>query len=231
MKNSRQRQIDPLAPPLPLSRRLPLVVKIFSVLLIVILPLILIRIVLAPLASNRRSREIVYTLRDNFSQRDLNRLVQQMKRDPEYGFYFHVLGEQALSESVAQVYGYLELARDKAGMRQVVDRLKDRIERAADQILSLPVPEDFSHAPDRYEKACRSLTEFVRAEFVLTLSGICYKLRHDSTFFFTWSAEASRAAYRVHKIFSTLTEEQRQGVEQLLFSRSPLAADGFDKDF
>lgn len=222
MMSAQRSRFDPLGSPVPLSRRLPLPAKVLCILLIIALPLLLVWIILPPLAARRNSKPIVYTLRNNFSRSDLNRLVQQMKCDPEYQFYFRVLGEQSLSESVAQAYGYLELARDKAGMRQVIDRLKSRIEGAADQILALSVPEDFSSAPIRYDKLCRSLSEFVRAEFVLNLAGVCYKLLYDDAFFFTWSAEAPRAAYRVQTIFSALNDQQRQEIERLLFEPKPV---------
>lgn len=223
MMNLRQFSFNSPKVSLPFFKRFPQPVKLICIALVLILPLILVWMILTPLVQKMESKTEQYTLKDNFSKADLNQLVQQMKFDPEYRFYFNILGEQALSGSIAQAYDYLELARDRIGMRQVIDRLRNRIESAAVQVLSLPLPPDFLNTPSRYEEVCRSLYEFVRTEFVLTLAGVCYKLRHDEAFTFSWSTEASQAAYRVQEIFLTLTDQQRQDIERLILWHKPVS--------
>jgi len=190
-------------------KRLPIYVRIILVLVLLISPVAIVYVIFTPLnvknASIQREKSLkTYAFNEDFSLDDLVRLVHQMKKEPEFMFYFIILNENEISIAAGGAFEILKRSWSKEALEQEILHLKEDVELLGRAFYYLDYPSDSAQNWDQYPELKDVMWSFITEEFQLAIIGLCYKASFDHDFSFKWNKTSLLAALKLEEMLKQM---------------------------
>lgn len=188
--------------------------KILLILGLLTIPVILIMVIFAPFISdrNRNKYETSYLLPEGFGQADVEAIIQKMRGDREFSFYFMVLSPAHIKKATEETYAILNANRSQAALAERMNEMHAEVHRLAVAFSAFEYPPGFTSSPLVYRELLTPLVDFVYREFTLTVLGACYKSNYDLKFRFQWDEFVLQAAGQLQKLLAEMQPASRQAV-------------------
>ncbi len=184
-----------------------LLIKIIGVIFILFIPLVITVGIFTPLASHqKKGKSVTYTMPRNFTKDDFRKLVQSMRRDQEFVFYFYALPKESVNAAMEDVYPVIDKNRDQAQYLGLLHETQEQVESLAIVSQSFNYNDDFFQAPQKYPDLSRALWLFFYEEFKLTLMGLSYKAEYDPSFAFKWNEQTKISAVNTKRMVKYLQD-------------------------
>lgn len=187
--------------------------KYLVVFIVIFIPLVLVYTVFSPFAGRKVVKEInqkydQYVLPAQFSEKDVKNLIEKIKKDSEFGFYFYALKPEQINQAVQEVYQTLDQNRGEEKLLQLIQTQKQKIQNISQLFYYLDYTESYINNPHSYPELDQVLWEFMQEEFKLTFIGIVYKANFNRNFVFSWNTSTQRSAEKLRRLIFALKSKQ-----------------------
>lgn len=191
-----------------------IVLKILLILGLLTIPVIVIMAIFAPFISdrNRNKYETSYLLPEGFGPADVEAVIEKMRGDREFSFYFTVLSPAHIKKATEETYAILNANRSQAALAERMNEMHAEVHRLAVAFSAFEYPPGFASSPLVYPDLLTPLVDFVYTEFTLTVLGACYKSNYDLKFRFQWDAFVLQAAGQLQKLLAEMHPASRQAI-------------------
>lgn len=176
--------------------------KIIGFLVIIIAPVVLLVVIFSPIVVQKSHQRVVerYMLPSHPSLEDIQTMVESMRGDEEFDFYFYALDQDTVDQSLTNVSQIVSLAENKELLFKALNKLKKQVDALSVLFYNVEYPDGFVVNVDDYPEMKNIMQNFLKKEFQLTLIGVCYKVLYDSQFSFQWSKTAHLSAQKLRSL-------------------------------
>jgi hypothetical protein len=191
--------------------------RILGIVIVVTSPVILTIAIFMPVISRQRSTAsaVPDNFRAEFQKENIVKLVQGMRMNGEFRFYFEILSPENIEQAIDEVYSELDQNRSSVAMKELLFSKKDQVRTKAILFNSFDYSALQSDTEDfRQESVFQPLWLFLYEDFKLTILGICYKALYDKNFSFSWEADIKQAALNLRHIIENLPEGKRLNFQE-----------------
>lgn len=187
------------------------ILKMVAVLLMLCVPIVVIMMVFTPLAIKKNTQEVEeqYSLPENFVKDDVISIVNKMKQDQEFAFYFYTLKPKAIERITQEVFVILDENRKQDLLNKKLREVTEEVVQLSILFLHLEYDDEFVKNPSQFPELNQTLWKFLEEEFKLTILGLCYKVNHDKHFSFQWGPSAKLAAQKLQSIIAQTKSQQK----------------------
>ena len=147
-----------------------------------------------------------YHLTSQFTETELVGVVEQMKKDSEFNFYFLALDEEKISQATREAFIIFDHNRSPRELWQEIDLQKKRVINWAIMFRYLDVSSESLDWMTQYPQLASIMWKLLYEEFKMTILGVCYKANFDQTFQFEWPLEVIEAGNKLHAIVIKLKQ-------------------------
>lgn len=185
-------------------------IKIALIILVFCIPIAITMGIFTPLISRKHSQHYVgrYFLPENFSSHDMLFILERMKDDPEFAFYFRILPEDYIKKAADEIFVTMDAHRGKKALKEALLKKQARIDSLAMLLLSFDYGIPFYKNPVAFPDLNKTLWNFIFEEFKLNIMGATYKSTYELGFQFAWSSHSLHAAQKAQNIISQLHQVQ-----------------------
>ncbi|MBP9854046.1 MAG: hypothetical protein KBD53_04170 [Candidatus Omnitrophica bacterium] len=171
--------------------------------LIFVLPVLVLFVIFAPLAAKKNPQRTAaeYQIPPDFTINDIAKIVERMRTDPEFQFYFRALSSDKITQGALEVYEIMNRSRSGDVFLNEIKLQQKKTSSLALLFYYLEYSDDFFKNPELYPDLSKTIVNFSFEDFKLAVLSICYKSNIDPTFFLKWD-ETSQLAAR--KLFETI---------------------------
>ena len=190
-------------------------VKLILAVGILLLPVVITVVIFTPFIISKthiNNYLKIYRLPDLFSENDILQIIQKMRDDREYAFYFQNISQGRLQRAGSEVYAILDGSRSKDKMADAINAQTEKVKLLAVLFTQLQYPTAFYDHPQDYPELTHALTSFLYEEFKLSIIGLIYKAKYDRAFTFQWDAASQEAARQLQGIIRNLGPQSRQQI-------------------
>lgn len=180
--------------------------KLILFLAVIILPIIVVMVVFIPFNSERIPdlNLSLYEMSDLSNKDAFQKILDSMKGDAEFQFYFDNLDKIRLSAAALEVYDELKGCLNKECVRGVLDQQQKMAESQASLFFNIEYDQDFTIDIVNPSDQELVLWAFLSSEFKAAITGLIYKANFDNTFAFQWSKESVLAAKKLKDLIMQL---------------------------
>ncbi|MCA9401189.1 MAG: hypothetical protein KC713_06155 [Candidatus Omnitrophica bacterium] len=185
--------------------------KFAALILIICTPIIIVMLVFTPMATEKTEQVFKeqYRLSSDFTKNDIIRIIENMRKDHEFMYYFYILKPELLNTAILEVANEMEKYRDQEAIHNLIEQKKEKVSTLGSLLLNLEYPEDYYKNPQSFPSMNNLLWQFFAEEFKLSVVALCYKATYDPTFAFNWDDLTRRAARKFQAVAGRLSREQR----------------------
>lgn len=186
--------------------------KYFLIFIVIFIPLLIVVLVFSPLAKQKAVKEINtqydrYVLPAQFTKENFEQLIEKMKEDNEFKFYFYAFSNDQIDLITNETYMILDQNREREGLLKTIQEQKKMVQGLSEVFFSLEYPDDFIKNPKNYPELNNVIWSFLQEEFKLTLLGAIYKSNFNREFLFLWGDSVHLSADKLRKIIFSLKRE------------------------
>ena len=186
--------------------------KYFLIFLVIFIPLLVVVFVFSPLAKQKNLEEINaqydrYVLQPQFTKENFEQLIEKMKEDNEFRFYFYAFPNDQVDLVVRETYEILDQNREGEQLLNIIQEQKKMVQGLSVVFSSLEYSDSFIKNPKSYPELNNVLWSFLQEEFKLTLLGAIYKSNFNREFLFLWTDSVHLSADKLRKIIFSLKGE------------------------
>ena len=172
-----------------------LLVRILGIVLILVIPLLIVMSVFRPFASRQKHpRYEEYVIQKDFTKIDLIRVVEHMRQDPEFVFYFQAFPRGKLDIAIEEIYSALDQNRSQEKHLELLNNSQEQVRSLAALFQSFHFGQDMQQLLQQSPELYRTIWFFFCEELKLTVFGLCYKVIYDQSFSFNWDKETRQTA-------------------------------------
>jgi hypothetical protein len=176
---------------------------------IIFIPIAVVMFVFGPVAKKKTAKDINhqydrYMLPKGFSSSDLQAVLNKMKDDREFAFYFEALDKVQIAEVSGVAFNIIKTTPQAEKLLEQIKIQKDKTQALSLLFSHLDYPKEFFTNPAKYPQLNDTLWEFLKEEFKLTILGAIYKANYNRYFAFTWDETAYASARKLRGIVSIL---------------------------
>ncbi len=158
-----------------------------------------------------------YVLPEDFSQEDVGRVIQAMRNDAEFAFYFRAFTEQEVGRATAEVYALMRTFKDRKDFLHAIEKKTGTVSSLVRVLLTTDMPDDYAKNPARYPELRNLMGKFYFEDFQLTILGACYRSTYDKHFRFHWGSEARALARRLNRLIVEAGKKRLISLKDLLY--------------
>jgi hypothetical protein len=176
---------------------------------IIFIPIGLVMFTLGPVAKKKNAKDINhqydrYMLPKGFTSSDLQAVLNKMKDDREFSFYFEALDKAQIAEVSGIAFNIIKTNPEAEKLVEQIKIQKNKTQSLSLLFSHLDYPKDFFRNPTKYPELNDTLWEFLKEEFKLTILGAIYKANYNRYFAFTWDETAFASARKLRGIMAIL---------------------------
>jgi len=189
--------------------RIPKSIKIILGMLILVLPVVIVMLIFGPIASKKIDKETLdkYKLEHPFSEDDLKSIVDAMRMEYEFQFYFLILDEEMVERAVHEAYLILSKSQDTGSLLVRLMQMQEKVHSLSVLFYHLDYSDNFFKDPQAFPELNRILWQLLEEEFTLTVLGVFYKANYVHDFSFQWGQTAHQAALKLKNIVMKLKDQ------------------------
>ena len=147
-----------------------------------------------------------YRITTTLDAEAIDRMVDVMRQEPEFAFYFSVLDERAqrpIRQEAASII--LENATPE-GLLEMIKEAYAKTQSLGAAFYFMEYGDDFARTPAFYPQLNELFWSFIKEEFQLAILGVFYKAHYDPQFVFTWDELTRLAAQKLRQIHGAMLE-------------------------
>ena len=181
----------------------PKAIKIVSILIVLCVPFfIFITVINSPAPKKQQIKNIEdYRLPERYTANDVFTLVDKMRSQDEFKFYFQAINKERLHSITQKAADVLVTNPNAKDLLDQINRLYEHVSAISFLFYHLDYSNEFISNPSIYPDLDRIYWEFLTEEFKLTILGFCYKSNYDQEFKFRWDGMSRLAAEKLYSIF------------------------------
>jgi hypothetical protein len=141
-----------------------------------------------------------YVLENGFVRDDVTRVIQKMKEDPDFKFYFELLNNRVVVQGGEDAYAVLSAHREEKSLLTQIMIMQKHVLSFATLVNAFDIPEDFIEQQDQYEDLNEIFRNLLYEDFKLAVLGVCYKATFDEHFAFKWDKDTLLAANKIQEL-------------------------------
>lgn len=188
--------------------------KYLLISLVIFIPLLVVVFVFSPLAKQKNLEAINiqydrYVLPPQYTKKNFEQLIEKMKEDNEFRFYFYAFSNEQVDLVVRETYEILDQSREGDKLLNIIQEQKNIVQGLSEVFASLEYSDSFIKSPKNYPELNNVLWSFLQEEFKLTLLGAIYKSNFNREFLFLWTDSVHLTADKLRKIIFSLKGEAR----------------------
>jgi hypothetical protein len=186
--------------------------KVTKILLIVLIPISLLYLMTLFIPKKHSSKNSmaallsVYKLEKDFALADITRIVDHMRKDKEFSFYFSVIPNVRIQEITREVFQLLVKNNSQEAIFNTMTDLKSKIYAISSLFYHMDYSNYSPQDPNRNEDLDKLFWGFLEEEFELAVLGVCYKANYNPQFVYEWDISAIQAAEKLKAILSKIPE-------------------------
>ncbi|HBR15620.1 MAG TPA: hypothetical protein DD723_08825 [Candidatus Omnitrophica bacterium] len=195
--------------------KIPKYVKWIAIVFLIFSPVLLIMLIFSPLTSRRSSKSHLrpYRLSENLDRESIGFIIDKMREDQEFQFYFFVLDPEHIDRISGDIFHLLSENRDKSFLLYQIEQLKKAVNSMKQVFDSVEFPEDYFENPALHPELNQLVWQFLLEDFKLTVLGLCYKATYDTNFALQWDKKDQSFAQKLITIYLKLKQGDNRTVD------------------
>ncbi|HLF17531.1 MAG TPA: hypothetical protein VI749_01390 [Candidatus Omnitrophota bacterium] len=138
----------------------------------------------------------------DYTSADIRRMVDTMREDPEFQFYFQALRGQQQNQAIDEAIAVLEANRTPASLLERIEESQGHVRGLGATFYHLEYTDEYVKSPGKSPQLEEVFWQFLSEEFKLTVLGVFYKANHDPRFVFQWDPALVLAAQKLREIWT-----------------------------
>lgn len=208
--------------------RFRFLLKTAGVLFLICVPVILVVVVFKPFVAGKQKEELAeysekYSLRPGFTRNDLREVVDNMRTDYEFQYYFRVFDHGSVALAVDQIGTEIAPRMEKESFRQLLESKQAELERLGMLVENVEFSDDIFRTNDENLRPLKeALWSWLYEDFKLSVMGAIYKSTYDPSFRFHWPPQTVRAAAGLKNLFQGMRPEDLEALNRMIRSQNSL---------